>query len=110
MRITVTTARVLAALLAAPEDDHYGLALMRATDLASGSLYPILHRLQDAGWVRAQWEDVDPVAAGRPARRFYRLTADGVEQARLALAELRRQTAVPGRPGVPGIATQGVAW
>ncbi|GAA2395046.1 PadR family transcriptional regulator [Dactylosporangium salmoneum] len=99
MRMTVTTARVLAALLTDPGADRYGLELMQATGLASGTLYPILHRLQDAGWLAAEWEDVDPVAAGRPARRFYRLTIDGVESARLALAELRRQTSVPGAQG-----------
>jgi PadR family transcriptional regulator PadR len=96
MRITIPTARILAALLAEPGADRYGLELMQATGLASGSLYPILHRLQGAGWVEARWEDVDPAAEGRPARRFYRLTADGVVNARQALAELRAQTAVPG--------------
>jgi PadR family transcriptional regulator PadR len=99
--MTVTTARALAALLAEPDADRYGLELMRATGLASGTLYPILHRLQDAGWLVAQWEDVDPAAVGRPARRFYRLTPDGAQSARLALAELRRQTTVPGTAGQP---------
>ncbi|WP_255782702.1 helix-turn-helix transcriptional regulator [Dactylosporangium sp. AC04546] len=93
--MTVTTAQVLAALLADPAADRYGLELMQVTGLASGTLYPILHRLQEADWVTAQWEDIDPVAAGRPARRFYRLTPNGVEQARQALAELHRRTAVP---------------
>jgi PadR family transcriptional regulator, regulatory protein PadR len=49
MRITVPTARVLAALLADPGADHYGLELMQQCDLASGTLYPILHRLTEAG-------------------------------------------------------------
>ena len=97
--MTVTTARVLAALLAEPGADHYGLQLMRATGLASGSLYPILHRLQENGWLDAHWEDIDPALQGRPARRFYRLTPDGVQQARHALAELRAQTAVAAIPG-----------
>ncbi|GAA1612116.1 PadR family transcriptional regulator [Actinoplanes couchii] len=96
MRITVPTARILAALLADPGADRYGLDLMQATGLASGSLYPILHRLQDAGWVEARWEEIDPAEQGRPARRFYRLTADGAVSARQALADLRAQTAVPG--------------
>ncbi|GGQ49379.1 PadR family transcriptional regulator [Couchioplanes azureus] len=99
MRMTVTTARVLAVLLAEPGTDRYGLDLMRATGLASGSLYPILHRLQAAGWLTARWEEIDPAAEGRPARRFYRLTPEGVAQARQALAELRTQTAVPAAPG-----------
>jgi PadR family transcriptional regulator, regulatory protein PadR len=93
MRITIPTARLLAALLAEPDADRYGLDLMEATGLASGTLYPILHRLQEAGWVSAEWEDVDPRAEGRPARRYYRLTATGAEHGRQALAELHAQTA-----------------
>ena len=43
---------------------------------------PVLHRLQAAGWLAADREDVDPVAAGRPARRYYRLTGEGIRSAR----------------------------
>ena len=70
-----------------------------ATGLPSGTLYPVLQRLQDAGWLRAEWEQIDPVAQGRPARRYYRLTPSGVEQARVALAELHAQTALNSTPG-----------
>src|SRR5690242_8216889 len=95
MRMTLPTARVLAAFLADPVAERYGLDLMQATGLASGTLYPILRRLQAADWVEASWEAIDPVVAGRPARRYYRLTAAGVEQGRQALAELHAQTAPP---------------
>jgi PadR family transcriptional regulator PadR len=101
MRITIPTARILAALLAEPDADRYGLELMQATGLASGSLYPIMHRLQEAGWVEARWEQIDASEQGRPARRFYRLTADGAVSARQSLAELRAQTAIPGPAGNP---------
>ncbi len=107
MRITIATARVLAVLLAEPDADQYGLDVMRATGLASGSLYPILHRLLEAGWVAARWEDVDPAEQGRPARRFYRLTPAGISQATSALTRLRAQTAVP---GTVGLATRSLAW
>ncbi|WBC06996.1 PadR family transcriptional regulator [Micromonospora sp. CA-248089] len=89
MRLTIPVAKVLSALLAEPGAPRYGLDLMRLTGLPSGTLYPVLHRLQDAGWLAADWEDVDPVTAGRPARRYYRLTGEGTRSARLALAELR---------------------
>lgn len=95
MRITVATARVLAVLLADPQADRYGLDLMRDTGLASGTLYPILHRLQDAGWIAGHWEEVDVVLESRPARRYYRLTPEGATGARQALADLRAQTAPP---------------
>jgi PadR family transcriptional regulator, regulatory protein PadR len=88
IRLTVPVLRVLGALLAAPAQPRYGLELMSATGLASGSLYPILTRLTTAGWVSASWEEIDPVSAGRPARRYYLLTPDGADRARTALASL----------------------
>ena len=88
VRTTAAVAKVLSAFLADPGADRYGLDLMRATGHASGTLYPILLRLQRAGWVVAHWEDVDPVAAARPARRYYRLSPDGVVAARTAVAQL----------------------
>jgi PadR family transcriptional regulator PadR len=91
VRVTAAVSKVLAALLEDPEADRYGLDLMRASGHPSGTLYPILLRLQKAGWVDATWEEIDPAAAGRPARRYYRLTPDGLASARIELAALRQQ-------------------
>jgi DNA-binding PadR family transcriptional regulator len=104
MRITVPTARVLAALASDPEVDRYGLDLMQATGLASGTLYPILHRLRAAGWLRAHWEQIDPAAESRPARRYYRLTPEGATRARQILDELRAVTAPPVKPAADSAA------
>jgi PadR family transcriptional regulator, regulatory protein PadR len=98
LRMTTAVAKVAATLLADPTADRYGLDLIRATGLPSGTLYPLLERLQRAGWVEAHWEDIDPVAAGRPARRYYRLTAEGVTAARSELAALYQQLGVAQQP------------
>lgn len=90
VRVTAGVARVLAALLEDPASDRYGLDLMKATGMPSGTLYPILARLRKAGWVGAEWETPDPDAA-RPARRYYRLTPDGVAAARQGVADLYGQ-------------------
>lgn len=90
-RITAAVSKVLAAFLEDPEEARYGLDLMRASGHPSGTLYPILLRLQNAGWVEAYWEDIDPVAAGRPARRYYRLTPHGQVSARHEVAALQAQ-------------------
>jgi PadR family transcriptional regulator len=90
-RITAAVSKVLAAFLEDPEAVRYGLDLMRASGHPSGTLYPILLRLQNAGWVEAYWEEIDPVAAGRPARRYYRLTPDGLASARAEVAALQAQ-------------------
>lgn len=94
MRITVPVAKVLSAFLGDAGADRYGLDLIRLTGLASGTLYPILRRLQEWGWVDAEWERIDPAAEGRPARRYYHLTAEGATQARTALAELHKHTTI----------------
>lgn len=91
IRMTVPVARVLAALVADPAGDHYGMELMQAAGLASGTLYPILARLTEAGWLEKRWEQIDPVAAGRPARAYYRLTPAALPIARQRLAELHEQ-------------------
>src|SRR4051794_37086982 len=98
LRITVPVAKVLAAVLGDPHGDHYGLELIKATGLPSGTLYPILLRLERAGWVQSRWEDIDPVQARRPARRFYQLTADGAVRARASLARLHEQTRTVSMP------------
>jgi DNA-binding PadR family transcriptional regulator len=90
LRMTTALAKVVAAFLTDPDADRYGLDLMRDTSLASGTLYPMLMRLERAGWVRAEWEDIDPVVEGRPSRRYYRLTPDGVIAARRELAALHQ--------------------
>lgn len=101
LRMTVPMLRVLAALLDEPETARYGVELMAATGLASGSLYPILNRLRTAGWAEAEWEDVDPAAAGRPTRRYYRLTPAGVRRASKEIATLHRQTSAPSAKARP---------
>jgi len=91
LRVTAAVSKVLAAFLEDPEADRYGLELMRASGHPSGTLYPILLRLQNAGWVEAYWEKIDPVAAGRPARRYYRLTSQGRVSAHTEIAALQAQ-------------------
>jgi len=99
VRITVPTARVLRALLADLSTDHYGMDLMHDTGLTSGTLYPILSRLEMAGWLAGRWEAVDASEAGRPRRRYYALTSDGVAESRQSLAELSMAFDVTGLPG-----------
>ena len=86
--MTLGVARLLAVLVDEPAQWRYGLYLIRVTGQPSGVLYPMLTRLLDADWLEARWEDIDPVAQARPARRYYRLTPDGLAMARHELAAL----------------------
>lgn len=87
-RITGPTLKVLGALLATQRDELSGAEIGRATKLASGTLYPILMRLEGAGWLESRWETEDPQALGRPRRRFYRVTGVGARKAKAAFREL----------------------
>ena len=88
LRLTRTTRAVLEVLRDGFEDDLWGLRVCRLAELPSGTVYPLLTRLEDLGWVETRWEDVGEGAerASGPRRRFYRLTPDGLVQARTALA------------------------
>ncbi|HWC30158.1 MAG TPA: PadR family transcriptional regulator [Dehalococcoidia bacterium] len=72
------TQALIAALLLESDSWQYGYDLSRATGLRSGTLYPILIRLENQGWLEARWEVPAP---GKPPRHLYRLTALGLQEA-----------------------------
>jgi DNA-binding PadR family transcriptional regulator len=82
-RLTRTTTRTLLAFLEAPRSWRYGYDLMKVANLSSGTLYPLLARLTDDGWLESRWQESE--LPGRPPRQLYRLTATGRIQARHAL-------------------------
>lgn len=86
IRISRETLHVLEKFLLRPADWRYGYELSRETGLKSGTLYPILMRLERHRLLEAQW-----VLAGEgvPPRHTYRLTPDGLELARTRLAGIR---------------------
>jgi PadR family transcriptional regulator PadR len=84
IRMTSTTVDVLGVLYK-HQDDVYGLRIAKETGLATGTIYPILARLERAGWVGSYWDsDDDPEVRGS-RKRYYRLTQRGREQAKEVL-------------------------
>ena len=79
-RRTGATSTVLEALARAPRTWRHGYSLLEETGLQSGTLYPILRRLSERGLLSATWEE--PTVEGRPPRHLYRLTADGLAEAK----------------------------
>jgi PadR family transcriptional regulator PadR len=59
---------------------QYGYELSKQTGLKSGTLYPLLIRLSDQGFLESRWEE--PERAGKPPRHAYKLTATGLAFAR----------------------------
>jgi PadR family transcriptional regulator, regulatory protein PadR len=107
-RMTVPTQLVLRAFLEAfaedPQRELYGLEVCGLAGLQTGTIHPILARLERFGWLHSSWEQIDPKREGRPRRRYYRLDPNSIATVRAALA--RAQAATPAlrrlRPGVIG--------
>ena len=81
VRMSLQTLRTLESFLENPTDELSGADVQKRSGLASGTLYPILLRLESAGWFVSRWEAVDPASVGRPRRRLYRLTPTGLARA-----------------------------
>lgn len=91
-KATKPTRRVLEAFLENPTEERHGFDLLEPTKLKSGSLYPILIRLQKLGWLKRRWEEDDEPGA---RRRLYALTAEGEPAARRFIAEAKARDAAP---------------
>jgi DNA-binding PadR family transcriptional regulator len=87
-RLTGPTLKVLGALIQAPIEGFSGADLSKATAVPSGTLYPILIRFENAGWLASEWEVGDPAQLGRPRKRLYIFTTVGVQKARAAFQDL----------------------
>jgi DNA-binding PadR family transcriptional regulator len=83
------TLKILKFMIENPQEGRSGAEISKATKVGSGTMYPLLQRLEIANWIAGEWENIDPSDAGRPKRRFYKLTPAGHVGARDALAEFQ---------------------
>ncbi len=90
-RMTLQTMLVLSAMLADPAKRRFGLELCEETGQPSGTIYPILARLEQFGWIEGHKESAaEHLAEGRRARYYYTLTDEGAVRAHAALEQARR--------------------
>ncbi|MBT8404773.1 MAG: PadR family transcriptional regulator [Gemmatimonadetes bacterium] len=91
IRLTHATSLILRALASGR---RHGFQIMQVSGLPSGTVYPALRRLEAGGHLESTWEgEASAHAEGRPRRRIYRLTSEGLALAARAderLAEARR--------------------
>lgn len=90
-RPSTQTRTVLELLSTDPDRWFYGYELSKRTGVASGTLYPLMIRLTDRGYLESRWEQAS--VAGRPPRHLYRLTATGHQYAAQAAHDAARQFA-----------------
>ena len=83
-RLTLHTAIVLHCIASG---HRHGFDIIDASGLQSGTVYPVLRRLEDAGMLKSKWERAERAhAEQRPPRRIYQLTGSGAEAVREAIA------------------------
>ncbi|GAA1982122.1 hypothetical protein GCM10009838_49470 [Catenulispora subtropica] len=100
--MTATVLDVLSLLAAAAQDSpEWGLSICKKTGYGTGTVYPVLERLLDAGLISATWEEPQP--ADRPRRRYFELTRAGSAALQAEWEERRRRNLVwAPRPGAVG--------
>ncbi len=93
IRMTYATALVLQAL----DGGHkYGFDIIDATRLRSGTVYPLLRRLEEAGFVRSKWENVSIArSSNRPPRKYYELAKTAGDLVASAKARFPSLSALP---------------
>jgi PadR family transcriptional regulator PadR len=95
VKLTYSTTLVLHALA---HGVRHGFDILDATELPSGTVYPILRRLERGALVSAHWEDAAIAhKEQRPPRRYYELTAAGKAVFETAAARYRVPRAVASR-------------
>lgn len=103
---------VSARLLRAQEEGEalHGWALMKETKRSGPTVYGVLDRLEDCGWITGYWEDREPESKG-PRRRLYELTPEGIAGVLDLLKERRPQELnnlrTRSRAVIPGLARGG---
>jgi PadR family transcriptional regulator PadR len=100
-RVSRATVEVLMALLDA-DQSRWGLEIIKATRRPSGTVYPLLDRLERSGWVTSHWDE-DEDRKG-PRRRLYALTRDGALEARRTCARANARPTPRRSPVRPEVA------
>jgi DNA-binding PadR family transcriptional regulator len=101
MKITNTEAEVLQLLVATSGSEMYGLEMVKASGglLKRGSIYVILGRLEDKGFVESRKEELDSSVPPTAPRRLYKATGTG-RRVYHAYASFQRETSGHGLCGV----------
>jgi DNA-binding PadR family transcriptional regulator len=89
-RLSLPALQALAVMLEDPTAEYWGLSIAKRIGIPTGTIYPLLHRLEALGWLESALEQLTPQEAGRPPRRLYRLTPTGVHSARAEIAIAQR--------------------
>jgi PadR family transcriptional regulator PadR len=93
LRLELRRGSLIIAVLAQLRTEHYGYALRKALadrgmEIEESTLYPLLRRLESQGLLASEWREED-----KRNKRFYRLSADGVQILKQLLEEWQNMNA-----------------
>ena len=99
MKINGRTLEVMLFFAARSRKEFSGYDLSKALGIASGTLYPLLVKMEGAGLLYSRWEDGDPQKMGRPRRRYYRINGQGIRAVTTRMRDIDpRYALVAGNP------------
>lgn len=91
----------LAVFVNNPSEQFSGIDICQKTGMKSGTVYPLLIKMEENGWLESEWEDIDPRQEGRPKRHFYKITRRGVIHGTKLLEKHRPLITKSGRREAP---------
>ena len=86
-RITVQFLKVISIFISNPWSEYSGADICRRAKLKSGTVYPMLIKMEVNGWLSSELEKIDPKKEGRPKKRLYKITHRGLIEGQKILAE-----------------------
>ncbi len=103
LRVNRTVVLVAQALLEKADEEQWGYDVAQRAGVSSNSLYQVLARFHERGYLADGWEEVDP-AAKRPPRRYYKITPNGMARLGALLAHAAQDSRFAGLNLNPGLA------
>ncbi len=94
LRITDNVVAIFNLMLERPRKGWFGLELAQQAGIGSATIYAALTRMERAGLLDAHWETSPATDLGRPRRRLYGLTAEGIRIGRQALEDYRPRVVI----------------
>jgi len=77
-QVTLVFLKVLSVFLEYPNQKFCGMDIMKKLKLRSGTVYPLLVKMETAGWLKREFEEVDPKVVKRPAKILYQISPSGI--------------------------------
>lgn len=93
MKLNGRALELLMMMSVQPDREMSGYEIGKSLSVSSGTLYPLLVRAEEAGFLTARWECGNPQDLGRPRRRYYKITGLGASNVSKRLGQLNLQVA-----------------